>query len=280
MVQQKSSAAMRVPAARLPAAADDEAARDRRAQRLADILDVVAEHGRITVDELCALFLASHATVRRDLVELSRRGLVVRTRGGARAADEALERPVALRDARFRNAKRRIAAAAVGLLPPDRLAIALSGGTTTAEVARELADRPALTVVTNSLTIAGLAGTRADRQVVVTGGRMRPQSFELVGALAESTFSAIGVGIAILGADGVSARAGVTTHDEVEARANHAMVACARRTVVVADGSKIGRAAGARMAAADEIDAVVTDASADPDALDALRSTGVTIVVA
>lgn len=260
--------------------ADAGAVIDRRARRLADILDVVAVRGRVTVDELCAYFSTSPATVRRDLVELSRRGLVVRTRGGARMADAALERPVELRDARFRSAKRRIAMAAIGLLPAGRLAIALSGGTTTAEVARALADRAALTVVTNSLTIAGLAATRADRQVIVTGGRMRPQSFELVGALAASTFAAVGVGIAVLGADGVSAHAGVTTHDQVEARTNHAMVACARRTVVVADGSKIGHAAVAQMAAVDEIDAVVTDASADPAALDALRSAGVTVVVA
>lgn len=252
----------------------------RRARRLSAVLDLVLEHGAVTVETLADTLDVSIPTVRRDLADLSERGLVQRTRGGARAAPDTVERPVELRDIRFRTAKRRIAAAAVRLLPPERLAIALSGGTTTAEVARELADRPGLTVITNSLTIAGLAVTRPDRQVVMTGGRMRPQSFELVGSLAESAFAAINVGFAILGADGVSVRAGVTTHDDVEARTNHAMVGSARHTIVVADGSKIGRDAFARMAALDEIDVLVTDASADADALRDLRQGGVTIVLA
>ena len=114
----------------------------------------------------------------------------------------------------------------------------------------------------------------------MTGGILRPQSMELVGVLAEGTFNAINVGTAILGADGVSAAAGITTHDETEARTNHAMVAKAPRTIVVADGSKIGHAALARMAEISEIDMLITDDSADPEELDRLRALGVEIVLA
>ena len=125
-------------------------------------------------------------------------------------------------------------------VPSGRHVVALSGGTTTAEVARELAWRQDLTVVTNALTIATLLSERRRVRVVMTGGFLRPESLELVGALAENTFTAVNVGTAILGVDGVSAAAGVTTHDETEARTNHAMVTKAQRTVVVADGSKVG----------------------------------------
>ncbi len=69
--------------------------------------------------------------------------------------------PVALRDTRFAEAKRKIARAMVARLPTERYVIALSGGTSTASVARELADHRDMTVVTNSLTIAGLLAGRA-----------------------------------------------------------------------------------------------------------------------
>ena len=106
------------------------------------------------------------------------------------------------------------------------------------------------------------------------------QSLELVGDLAESTFNAINVGTAILGADGISATSGVTTHDETEARTNRAMVAKAQRTVVVADGSKIGGVALAQMADIEQVEMLITDSSADPDELERLRAAGVQVVLA
>jgi DeoR family transcriptional regulator of aga operon len=95
----------------------------------------------------------------------------------------------------------------------------------------------------------------------MTGGFLRPQSLELVGALAESTFSSVNVGTAILGADGITAEAGMTTHDETEARTNHAMVAKAQRTVVVADGSKVGRIALAQCSAIQQVETFITDST-------------------
>jgi DeoR family transcriptional regulator of aga operon len=157
--------------------------------------------------------------------------------------------------------------------------LALSGGTTTAAVARAVAHRRDLTVVTNSLTIASQLASSAVR-VVVTGGFLRPQSLELVGVVAENTFNAVNVGTAILGADGVTATAGVTTHDETEARTNHAMVHKAQRTVVVADGSKIGRVALAQMADLERVATLITDRSADAAELEGIRAAGVEVVVA
>jgi DeoR family transcriptional regulator of aga operon len=78
----------------------------------------------------------------------------------------------------------------------------------------------------------------------------------------------------------VDASSGVTTHDETEARTNHAMVLNAQRTVVVADGSKIGRVALAQMASLDQVETLITDSTADAAALDAIRAAGVQVVVA
>jgi DeoR family transcriptional regulator, aga operon transcriptional repressor len=247
---------------------------------MADILDAIAERGDASIAELSDLFGASAATMRRDLAVLAEQGLIVRTHGGAKVNGTLSEMPVALRDTRFQDAKQRIARAAAARIPRERHAVALSGGTTTAGVARELVHHPDLTIVTNSLSIAMQVAANPRLKVVMTGGILRPQSLELVGVLAEGTFTAVNVGTAILGADGVSADAGITTHDETEARTNHAMVAKAHRTIVVADGSKIGRAALARMAESAQIDMLITDDSADADELERLRALGVEVVVA
>ncbi|MFF1571967.1 DeoR/GlpR family DNA-binding transcription regulator [Leifsonia sp. NPDC058292] len=251
----------------------------RRAKRMVEILDLVSDRGAISLAELSDTLGISAATARRDLSDLAAQNLLLRTHGGASALDRSRELPVALRDTRFQDAKRAIARAMVERLPAERYVIALCGGTTTAGVARELANHRDIAVVTNSLTIASLLSGFAGVRVVMTGGFLRPQSLELVGALAESTFNSVNVGTAILGADGITAGAGVTTHDETEARTNHAMVAKAQRAVVVADGSKIGRVALAQCAPIDEIATLITDSSADPEELQRIRAAGVEVVV-
>ena len=252
----------------------------RRTQRLVEILDLLTERGAMSVHTLCCELRVSPATLRRDMTHLEEQGLVSRTRGGARA-NTGPELPVRLRDTRSPHAKRAIAITAAALLPADRpLAVAIGGGSTTAEVARELGPRRRLTIVTNALTTAAAVAARPNLQVIMTGGVIRASSFELVGSLAESAFNGISVKLAILGADGVSAAHGVTTHDHTEARTNHAMVSHAHRLMVVADGSKIGQATVAKVADAAAIDILVTDASADPHELAELTELGVTVHVA
>jgi DeoR family transcriptional regulator of aga operon len=257
----------------------ERATSGRRSRRLVQILDLVSEHGTIGLSELTQTLNISAATARRDLTELADQRLILRTHGGASVVGREREMPVALRDSQFPDAKRAIARAIVEQLPVERHVIALGGGTTTASVARELAHHRDIVVVTNSLTIANLLADYSGVRVVMTGGFLRTQSLELVGALAESTFNAVNVGTAILGTDGISASAGVTTHDETEARTNHAMVVKAQRAVVVADGSKIGRVALAQLATLEEVAMLVTDTTADADELERIRAAGVEVVV-
>ena len=252
----------------------------KRSQRMVQILDLIAERGTLSLEELSDELHISPATARRDLADLAEQRLLVRTHGGATQIAQGGELPVVLRDTRFQSAKRAIARQMALLIPIERYAVALSGGTTTASVARELANHRGLTIITNSLTIAGLASNFPQMKVVMTGGILRPQSLELVGVLAENTFTAVNIGTAVLGADGITAATGVTTHDETEARTNRAMVAKAQRTVVVTDGSKVGRVALAQMASTDQIDIIITDSSADPVELELIRAAGVQVIIA
>lgn len=228
--------------------------------------------------ELVSELNVSPASVRRDLAELESRRLISRTHGHVRALNEP-EIPPALRRTRGEAPKRQIARAVAERLPDERYAIALSGGTTAAAVAAELIGRQNLTLVTNSFIVAELVHSSPSARIVLTGGALRPQSLEMVGPIAEHTFSGFNVGWAILGADGVAADAGVTTHDDTEARTNRAMVTSAQRTIVVADGSKIGVVTLAQMAPLADVDLLVTDASADPEQLARIRATGTEVVV-
>jgi DeoR family transcriptional regulator, aga operon transcriptional repressor len=249
----------------------------RQVERLDTILDGLASHGSVSVAELARRLAVSEATVRRDLELLEDQRLLARTHGGAVTRGVAYELPLRYRGLQHAAEKRRIAAAAAALAP-DGLAVGLTGGTTTTEVARVLAERESLTVVTNAINIASDLAIRPNIKLVVTGGVARPESYELVGPQAEATLAGINLDVVFVGADGVDARTGVTTHQEIEAHTNRALIDRARRVVVVADRTKIGRVTFARICDIRAVHTLITDDEADGDALAAIAGADVEIV--
>jgi DeoR family transcriptional regulator of aga operon len=251
-----------------------------RADRVSAILETLSANGSVNVAQLSRQFRVSAATLRRDLQMLEEQHLLNRTHGGAVAQDVAYELPVRYRGGQQRSQKQQIARAVVSRIPHEQLVVGLTGGTTTSEVSRLLADRANLTIVTNALNIAAELALRPRLKLVVTGGVARPQSYELVGPWAERTLASVTIGVAVVGVDGITAEDGLTTHDEVEAHTNHVLIGRARRVVVAADGSKVGRALLARMAPIEEVHELVTDRTADVVAVDAIRAAGVTVTFA
>jgi DeoR/GlpR family transcriptional regulator of sugar metabolism len=165
--------------------------------------------------------------------------------------------------------------------------VALNGGTTTSEVARALAIRPDLqdgtpvvTVVTNAMNIANELAVRPHIKIVVTGGVTRSQSYELIGPYATLVLEQLALDWAILGVDALDPVAGATAHHEGEASINHLMAARAAQVMIVADRSKLGQRAFARVCATDEIDVIVTDQDAEPALLAAFTERGIRIVTA
>lgn len=250
----------------------------KRAERITAILDHLAESGSLSVTDLAERYNVSAATLRRDLQALEEQRLLSRTHGGALADNAAYELPMRYRDAQARDAKRLIAREAVRRVPGGGSVVGLTGGTTTTEVARSIADRTDLTIVTNAINIGALVAVRPRAKLIMTGGVARPQSYELVGPLAEATLAGLNIEIAFVGVDGVTER-GVTTHDETEAHTNARLIERARRVIVVADGSKLGRVRLARIAPLDAIDELITDRSADPSAVRSLQLAGLAVTV-
>jgi len=257
----------------------------KRIERMRTLLGLLAGRAQdepLTLDELVAELGVSKATLRRDLAALEDEQLVVRTHGGARAGQGgAVEIPVRLRAAQASLSKQAIARATARLIPSgEPHTLAVCGGTTTTEVIRALRRRAGLTVVTNALPLAAEAAAWSNIRVIITGGLVRAHSLEAVGPLSEGAFNAFKVATAVLGADGVSAEHGLTTHDETEARTNRTMITHANRVIVVADGTKIGKATSASLIDLSEVHDLVTDEHAEPAELERIRGLGVHVHIA
>ncbi len=248
----------------------------RQSERLGTVLEELSRSESVSVAELSERFGVSAATVRRDLELLEEQRLVARIHGGAVPRGILYELPLRYKAARRQAEKRRIAAAAAELVG-EGATVGLTGGTTTTEVARALAERPRLTIVTNALNVASELAVRTNLKLVVLGGVARPESYELVGPIAETTLAGLNLDLVFVGVDGISAETGCTTHHEVEAFTNRALIRRAKRAVVVADSSKLGEVAFARICAIDEIDSLITDTEASSDAIASLAAAGLDI---
>ncbi|MGW7202432.1 DeoR/GlpR family DNA-binding transcription regulator [Streptomyces sp. NPDC054837] len=248
------------------------------------LLELLVERGRLDVEEAAAELQVSSATIRRDFDQLAEQQMLVRTRGGAVVHGVSYELPLRYKTARHASEKQRIARAVAGLVTPGT-AVGLTGGTTTTEVARALAVRPelasgspALTVVTNALNIANELAVRPQFKIVVTGGVARPQSYELIGPLADGVLSQITIDVAVLGVVAFDVTHGAAAHDEAEAAINRLLCERAERVIVAADSSKLGQRAFARICASDAVDTLVTDTAADQDAVRSFEEAGIRVV--
>ncbi|MFF2045124.1 DeoR/GlpR family DNA-binding transcription regulator [Kitasatospora sp. NPDC058170] len=234
-------------------------------QRRALILEQVRRDGAVRVTELVELFGVSDMTIRRDLDSLARGGGVEKVHGGAVAVGVATadEPGFEAKSTRESAAKAAVADAAAALVEPGSV-VAVSAGTTAFAVASRLLTVPQLTVVTNSLPVAELlraAGRELGETaptLLLTGGSPT-RSAALVGPLADQAIRTLHVDLLILGAHGVSEQAGLTTPNLGEAETNRALVAGARRVVVVADHTKWGVVALSSFARLTDVDVLVTD---------------------
>ncbi|MFG2077263.1 DeoR family transcriptional regulator, aga operon transcriptional repressor [Nonomuraea maritima] len=245
------------------------------------IMELLVREGRLSVEEAARALEVSTATIRRDLDQLAQQQMLMRTRGGAVAQSVSYDLPLRYKTARHADEKHRIAAAAAELVTPGAV-VGLNGGTTTSELARALATLATLesgfTVVTNALNIAAELTVRQHVKIVVTGGVARQQSYELIGPLAGGVLEQVTLDVAFLGVDALDVEWGASAHHEGEAGVNHQLVSRAAHVVVVADSSKLGKRAFARICPIDEIDTLVTDARLPDESAARFADAGVKVI--
>jgi DeoR family transcriptional regulator, fructose operon transcriptional repressor len=243
------------------------------------ILERVAEEQTIHIRELAVDLGVSEMTIRRDITLLERDGFLRRTYGGATAhITRSLELAFNARALQSAAAKRMIGMVAAPLLA-NASTLFVGIGTTAEQLALFLPPRDDVTVVTNSIPVASLLGTRPGR-VVILGGGVRRHELCCVGPVACATVRRYHADVAVLGAAGLSARFGVMELDDETAEVHRLMAEHSDALMAVADGSKLGGTAAAAVVPAEAITTLVTDETAAEDELDAVRARGVNVIVA
>ena len=229
-----------------------------RRQRLAELVE---EHHSLTVVELVDLLKVSPATIRRDLTELSRRGIIERAHGGAarrvQSAAEMPEPPLLHRPSLQSDEKRRIGAAAAVHVHDDETII-VSGGTTTIEMIPHLIHRTNLTVITNALNIIMALTSYPGISVIVPGGMLRHSELTLLGSLGEDAMANLHADKLFMGASAIHPEYGISAENLAEARSDQTLIASARELIILADHTKFGRVAMARVSPLNRIRRIVT----------------------
>ncbi|MBY6275638.1 DeoR/GlpR family DNA-binding transcription regulator [Symbiobacterium thermophilum] len=249
-------------------------------ERKRRIIERVRSGAAVTVQDLAQVFGVSESTIRRDLRELEREGLLERTHGGAVPADPTLTEPsYAEKSDQNRAEKMAIARVAAGMVH-DGASIILDAGTTTLEIARLLKDRRNLTVVTNAYPIAAELADAPGVEVIVTGGTVRGKTLALVGPLAEQVLEQVNADLVFLGTNGIDIERGLTTPTPAEASVKRRMIAAARKVVVVADSSKAWRVAFAAVAPVSSMHMLISDRGLDPRLAHELLARGIQVLTA
>ena len=252
-------------------------------QRFNSILSGLQESGSVAVDELSDQLGVSVVTIRRDLDVLEQKGLLRRTHGGAASIEPLFYEPFK-KDRSFQEQverqageKRRIGRAAAALINPGET-IAITPGTTTAEIIRGIPFNSKITVVTNTANIAMELSKRKDVNVFVTGGHLHGDWFSLVGPSAIRSLDNMLIHTMFIGADGIDADWGLSCFSSDEAELNGTMVRHARRHIAVADSTKFGVVANWRICQTSVLQTLITDTDATDEMIAPFQKLGIEVL--
>lgn len=243
------------------------------------IYSVIAKNNRVTNAELSAGYNLNEATVRRDLTELEKRGLIKRTHGGAILANKNLEE-IALKVRQYSRVeeKKRIAAAAAQFVS-DGDALFVDGGSTTLEIAKALKTKNNLVIVTNSISFALEFSGANSNQVILTGGELRTDTNVLVGPVAIETLRQFRPDHVILGMSSLQLDEGFFTVNQHEAQVKRTMLASGKNSIVVMDSSKIGKCMFSFVCDFSMVDHLVVDDGITKEAAVSLENKGIQVTV-
>jgi len=248
-------------------------------QRRLAIETLLLQSGEAEFETLARHFAVSEMTIRRDAEQLEVQGTARRVRGGIISTrGRGFEPAFDARSDQAAATKRALAGRVVPLLSPQEVVI-LDSGSTVLAVAREarLREIP-LTVITPSVLVALEISEIPGSNVNVTGGTLRVGERALVGPEAEDYFTGLNCDTFVAGVAGIDAERGLSEYSREEARVKQAALRSARRVIVVADKSKLGRVYLVSLADLSDIDILVTDASMSDPTVQACVQAGVEVL--
>ncbi|WP_298610088.1 DeoR/GlpR family DNA-binding transcription regulator [uncultured Thiothrix sp.] len=245
-------------------------------QRHQYLLDLLQQQGQVIAKTIAEELALSEDTIRRDLRELAKQGLVQRVHGGA------LPISPALGDFNTRlqigsEEKAQIAKAAVSLIQAGQT-IFLDGGTTTQQVVRQLPKDLTLTVVTHSPSIALDLVAYPNIEVILIGGKLFKHSIVTVGASALEAIHQLRVDLYFMGVTGVHASYGLTTGDLEEATMKRAISQQAAETIVLASSEKLDKVSPYTICAMHAVSSVMVNREVSWELAAKLEALGVAVI--
>ena len=228
-------------------------------ERKLKIIDLLNQNKKVTVTELVRLFNVSSATIRSDLRELNDKGQIIRTHGGAIVETGAGFEPDTeqKRDLNL-PAKQQIARLAIGLIN-DGDTVVFDTGTTTLELARLLGQHRRVTAVTNDFEIARVLEEMNSITVLMLGGEVRKKFHCTVGAAGTNMLAQLTVDKAFMGTNSLSIAKGASTPNIQQAETKKAMIASAKKVILLCSNRKLGKDSFAHFASLDRIDTLIID---------------------
>jgi len=247
--------------------------------RRSRIIEILNKRNSISVSEISNDFNVSEVSVRNDLSHLEKKGLLIRTRGGA-ISKQPTNFDLNLNQRLKYNYKQKqqIGKRAVEFIKNGSTVI-MDSGSTVIEVARNLKGKKNIKLITNSLPIAEIVADNDEIEVIIAGGTLRPEMRSLVGVMAEKTILNYHCDLAILGTDSIDSQMGIFTLLENEASLTQTMMSVSSKTIVVTDSSKFGKKSFIKIADISDIDILITDNSISAQDIQKLNSQKVEVII-
>lgn len=250
----------------------------RKSCRQDQILDLLNDNKSVKVTDLASQFNTSELTIRKDLNELSEKGKVFRTYGGA-AQVQTIEAPLQERRKKNEDIKQVLAVKALELLH-DMDSVFIDSGTTTEHIAARLSTFSKLSVITGGLNIISALQPYDNITIYVPEGRIDHKAFSIVGSQAEASFQKYHARLTFFGIDGITIEQGLLS-DSYEATAiSNIMLQNSQIGVLITDSSKFGKIAPICLGRFDIIDILITDAGIPDKFKTAFESAGVNVIIA
>lgn len=244
------------------------------------VLMLLESREAVTVSELSEHFSVSTVTIRNDLAELARDGLVARVRGGATTLQRGQSELAFDIRLRLQSAEKRAIARAAAAMVVDGEAIALDCSTSAYYLALELRDRNELVVVTNGLLVAEALADAPGVSVLLTGGLLRRAAMSMVGDVASEMLRSTHISKGFFGVRGLNVERGLMDLNPEEVRIKRELVRACEQVVGIFDHTKWARSALLTFVKTEHVGTIVTDAAAPPDLVNVWRKRAVSVVTA
>jgi len=248
-------------------------------ERQRRIVDYLTARGTARIHDLRDTFQLSLSTLRRDLQEIEERGKIRRVHGGVVLIEEKTQPPILQRSAEMAQQKRRIGAAAAGLVANGET-IVVTSGSTTQEMVPFLAQKSGLTVITNAINVAYMLAEQPQITVIVLGGLLNHTECYALGYLTQLFLRELRADKVFHGIYGLDAHHGLTSTSIQDVQTDRSIIGVARELIVMADHTKFERSGPVLLAPISAAATIITDVEAPAAAVEGIRAQGVQVILA